>query len=98
MSKNKEENISIRTWVKFRLGLKGYTLKSFAQQHRIKSGTLGVVFYRAYPKVERLLADALEVRPWDLWPERYDPNHRPNRRNRWYDRGRCKVNRKEKNY
>jgi lambda repressor-like predicted transcriptional regulator len=92
MSKNKELNspqkkiISLREWVKFCLHLKGYALKSFAQRHGITAGTVGVVFSRPFPRMEKLIAETLETLPQDLWPERYDKNGKPNRPNLWYRR------------
>jgi lambda repressor-like predicted transcriptional regulator len=92
MSKEKEiiippkDIMALREWVKFRLRLKGHSLKSFGRQYGIKAGTVGVVFSRPYPRMERLLADALETQPWELWPDRYGPDHKPNRPNLWYQR------------
>jgi Ner family transcriptional regulator len=103
MSKNKginssQQNImSVRAWVKFRLGLKGYTLRSFGQLHGITAGSVGVVFYRPYPRIEQFLADILETQPWELWPDRYNENHKPNRPNLWYQRGRGGWRPKPKN-
>jgi Ner family transcriptional regulator len=80
----KPDNRVLREWVKFRLSLKGYTFKKLGEKHRITGVSICTVFYRPYPKVERIIADALETQPWDFWPERYDEKGRPNRRNLWY--------------
>jgi Ner family transcriptional regulator len=94
MSKNKELNkpqekpISVREWVKFCLRLKGYTLKSFGQEHGVTAGSVGTVFGRPYPRMEKLLADALGIEPWSLWPSRYGKDKKSNRPNLWYRRRR----------
>jgi Ner family transcriptional regulator len=83
---SQENTMSVREWVKFRLHLKGYTLRSFGRLHGLTAGSVGVVFYRPYPRMERLIASALEIQPWELWPSRYDENQKPNRPNLWYQR------------
>jgi len=77
--------MTLREWVKFQLRLNGHSLKSFGRQYRVKAGTVGVVFTRAYPRMEKLISDALNLQPWELWPERYT-NEKPNRINHWYRR------------
>jgi Ner family transcriptional regulator len=93
MSKNKAINtpqkntVALREWVKFCLHLKGYTLKSFGQRHGVTAGTVGVVFSRPFPRMEKLIADILETPPQNLWPSRYGEDGLPNRENAWYARG-----------
>ena len=79
-----------RSWIRLNLGLRGFTIRSFARQHGVRSGTVGKVFTVPYPRMERLIAGTLNIPPEDIWPSRYDSTGRPNRRNRWYDRGRQK--------
>ena len=74
--------MSLREWVKFCLHLKGYTFKSFAQKHGVKSGTLYKVFVRGYPRMEKLLAKELKSQPWELWPDRYKKHKRKYQRRR----------------
>ena len=88
--------MSLREWIKFCFHLKGYTFKTFGQLHGVKAGTVGIVFTRPYPKMEKLIADTLEVQPWDLWPERYTDG-KPNRPNLWYRRKNGLWKRKNKN-
>jgi Ner family transcriptional regulator len=89
---HKESIAATRGWVKFLLSLKGYNLESVARRYGITAGCLSTVFYHPYPKSEKRIADILGICPQDLWPERYDPAGRPNRRNAWYSRGRRKNN------
>lgn len=79
-----------RSWIHLNLGLKGFTIRSFAKKHGVKPGTVGVVFSRPYPRMERLIADTIGIPPESIWPDRYGPDGKPNRHNRWYDRGRVK--------
>ena len=80
-----KENLAFsRSWVRLNLGLKGFTFQSFAEKHGVKPGTVGVVFSRPYPRMERLIADTLGIDPWTIWPERYDSAGRSNRPNLWY--------------
>jgi lambda repressor-like predicted transcriptional regulator len=93
MNDNSKSNIrALRGWVKFNLSLKGFTLTDLAKKFHCD---LPVVFHRPFPRAERIIADALDCEPWELWPERYGEDHKPNRRNRWYDRGQMKINTKK---
>jgi len=91
-NKAEEEGAFSRSWIRLNLGLRGFTIRSFARQHGVRSGTVGKVFTVPYPRMERLIAGTLNIPPEDIWPSRYDSTGRPNRRNRWYDRGRQKFN------
>jgi len=41
--------------------------------------------------MEKFIADVLETEPWTLWPERYGPDGKSNRINRWYLRGKSNT-------
>jgi len=73
-------------WVRLNLSLSGKNLEDLAKENGIKGKSLGTVFHRPYPRAERIIADALGLRPQDLWPERYGKNGKPNRPNLWYQR------------
>jgi len=75
-----------RSWIRLNLGLKGFTIRSFAKQHGVKAGTVGKVFTVPYPRMERLIAHTLGLAPQEIWPSRYDENGKPNRPNLWYAR------------
>ncbi len=62
-------------------------MTSFAKKHSVKLGTLGVVFLRPYPRMERLIGDTIKIPPEQIWPDRYGADGRPNRFNSWYRRG-----------
>lgn len=59
---------------------------SFAQVARDMGLTRAAVLHvrhRSYPSVEAVIARTLAVKPWELWPDRYDGGvpirQRPNR-------------------
>ena len=60
-----------RAWIKYQLELLGCSFASIAREHGITRMTANSVMRRRYPKIERIIASKLGVRPADLWPERY---------------------------
>ena len=92
-----ERAASLRSWIRLNLGLKGFTIRSFAKKHGVKPGTVAVAFSRPYPRMERLIGDTLGIPPEQIWPWRYDSAGRPNRFNTWYLRGRGLWVRKSNN-
>lgn len=51
---------------------KGTSLAELGRHHGYANATvLYNVFYKPYPKVERIIAAFLEVEPADIWPSRY---------------------------
>lgn len=50
---------------------KGTTLAAVSRKAGLSSSTLRNALYRSYPKGERLIADAIGVKPSDIWPSRY---------------------------
>lgn len=75
-----------RAWVIYQLAIRGRSVAAIGQQAGVVRQTIYRVWDRPYPRMERLLADALDMRPQDLFPERYDadglPNRKPGRRRR----------------
>ncbi len=54
-------------------GLKkrGTSLSALSRQARLASSTLANALTRRWPKGERLIAEALDVAPENIWPSRY---------------------------
>lgn len=77
----------VRAMVKFSLDLQGLTLQGLAKKYGVRRESIDQAFYRPCPKAEKTIATVIGKKPWEIWPERYDQNGKPNRRNRWYDRG-----------
>ena len=75
----------LRGLLKFSLSTQGLTVSDLASMYGITGPSLFNCFYIPFPKAERIVADALNLQPWDLWPERYT-DQKPNRFNTWYRR------------
>jgi len=50
---------------------RGYSIRELSIQAGLKPDTLKNVLSRAYPKAERIIADAIGVDPAQIWPSRY---------------------------
>ncbi|MCD1125373.1 helix-turn-helix domain-containing protein [Jinshanibacter sp. LJY008] len=50
---------------------RGTTLAALSRQSGLSSSTLANALVRPWPKGERLIADALEKHPSEIWPSRY---------------------------
>ena len=53
------------------LKMQGWSLSKLAQHHGYHRGTLNNALRAPWPKGERLIADALNMAPEDIWPSRY---------------------------
>ena len=71
----KENEISAKDWhradIKAALEKKGLSLTKLSLAAGLSEGTLRNVFRVKYPKAERIIADALGVKPETIWPSRY---------------------------
>lgn len=47
------------------------SLAALSLENGLAPGTLGNVFYRAWPRGERIIADAIGTQPEKIWPSRY---------------------------
>ncbi|MCC5813048.1 MAG: helix-turn-helix domain-containing protein [Ectothiorhodospiraceae bacterium] len=61
-----------REWIKFQLAIRGYTLAALAREHGVTRQQPQAALNRPYPKWERIIADLLQLKPEQLWPERYN--------------------------
>lgn len=50
---------------------RGTTLAELGRLHGCKPATAYNVFHRPYPKMERIIAEFLNMKPQDIWPTRY---------------------------
>lgn len=69
-----------KEWIKFALHCKGTTLDTLAREHGVTRQTPQAALRVPCPMWERIIADALGIPPQTLWPERYGPDGKPNRR------------------
>ncbi|MCJ8304806.1 helix-turn-helix domain-containing protein [Shewanella sp.] len=51
---------------------KGLTIKSLSLKAGYAAGTLSKALDRPWTKGERIIAEALEMKPQDIWPTRYE--------------------------
>ncbi|MDQ2069345.1 helix-turn-helix domain-containing protein [Natronospira bacteriovora] len=68
-----------REWIKYQLRLRGSSLAQVARDQGVSRDAATLALRKPYPRMERAIADALGLRPEQLWPERYDEAGRPNR-------------------
>jgi len=91
MKKEEPKNSkNLRALLKFTLSTKGLTITELAKIHMKSTPNLCNAFYIPYPRGEAIIADALNLQPWDIWPDRYGEDHKSNRK-----RGRKKHNMKD---
>lgn len=54
---------------------KKLSLSEVSRQAGLSSSTLANALTRPWPRGEKLIADALNMAPQDIWPERYFDEH-----------------------
>jgi len=57
---------------------KGWTLRRLSIYHGYSPGLCRHALVKRYPNAERLIAEAIGVPPWVIWPSRY-PDKEPGR-------------------
>jgi len=57
----------------------GWSLRQLSLHYKLSPGTLKAAIQMPYPNGERLIAAAIGVKPWEIWPSRYDAEGQPNR-------------------
>lgn len=73
--------------IRYAVHARGLTFKGLALAHGYRSvDAVAQALHRPYPKVERIIAEALGERPEAIWPSRYGVNKQtkcsaPTRRN-----------------
>lgn len=66
-----------RAWVRYQLTLKGLSMADIARDAGVTRECLYQVFCKTYPRMEKVVADAVGLPPAVLWPERYDAEGLP---------------------
>lgn len=56
-----------------------WTLRGLSLASGYSPNAVHEALNRPWPAVERIIADALGLEPWDIWPSRYDGDHHPKR-------------------
>jgi len=67
-------------YIVYQLRLKGLSLRRLARLNGYAETSGTTAIYRPFPKVERLIADAIGVEPKTIWPSRYNADGTPKRR------------------
>lgn len=62
------------------------SLEAFSLQHNYHRTAASYALKRSWPRVEALIAKAIDRHPSDIWPDRYDHRGRPLSRRRLEDR------------
>lgn len=58
----------------------GWSMRQLAFANGYESSTaIAHALRRAYPKAERIIAEALGIQPQEIWPSRYNADGTPNR-------------------
>ena len=68
-----------REWIKYQLRLRGLSLAAIARDLGVSRHAPHLALVKPYPRMERAIADKLELEPRQIWPERYDESGKPNR-------------------
>ena len=68
-----------REWIKFQLRVRGSSLSAIARELGVTRHAPRLALVKPYPKMERVIAEKLGLKPQELWPERYDEDGQPNR-------------------
>jgi len=66
-------------WIKYQLRARSTSLAQLARDLKVSGTAVKNVKRTAYPRMERQIASALSLQPFELWPERWNPNGTPNR-------------------
>ena len=61
-----------REWIKYMLKIRRISFGDLARKHGISRQCYSIALHQAYPSCEHHIAQALNIRPDDLWPERYE--------------------------
>ncbi len=58
-------------WIKFQLRIRGKSMSELARQLGVTRQAVRNALTTSYPKMERVIAQELDLEPEVIWPERY---------------------------
>jgi Ner family transcriptional regulator len=67
----------LKSWVIYQFKLRRSTLSTVANNDGVSKQCVYQAFDHPYPRMEKLIAEALGLEPRDLWPDRYDEHGLP---------------------
>lgn len=59
------------------LGKRGYTFALIARELNLAKCSAQDVLRKPSPNIQNKVADIIGVKPWEIWPSRYDDNNEP---------------------
>jgi Ner family transcriptional regulator len=63
--------------IKAALEKAGWSLRGLARHHGLEHGAVTIALYKPYPKAEKRIADAIGLKPYEIWPTRYNADGTP---------------------
>lgn len=60
-----------RDWIRWQLKTRGITIAAIAREHDVSRQAVAATLRVSNPRWESVIADALQLLPQQLWPERY---------------------------
>jgi Ner family transcriptional regulator len=66
-----------RADIKAALEKAGWSMAALSESHGYNRGVAGHALAQSYPAAERMIAAALGVEPWVIWPDRYNDYGQP---------------------
>jgi Ner family transcriptional regulator len=83
-TKEKTKKTALKDWhradIVAAIWKKGTSLRRLSEENGYYPTSLKMALHRPYPKTEAIIAEAIGLPPWAIWPSRYDENGRPNRK------------------
>ena len=80
-SRIQSKKASTKDWhradIKAALEKAGWTLRKLSTQQGYSPNTVKVALEKPYPNMERIIANAIGIPPWEIWPSRYHSDHTP---------------------
>lgn len=59
---------------------KGWSLRRLSLANNFSPSAAKEALRKPWPKMEGIIANAINLPPWEIWPSRYDEQGRPNRK------------------
>mgnify|MGYP001806356833 CR=1 FL=1 len=75
-----QDPVKRRAWVKYQIQMQGRSMAQVAHAAGVNRQAFYSVFHKPYPRMEKVIAEAIGLTPQALFPERYDADGLPNRR------------------
>ncbi|MFT0211797.1 helix-turn-helix domain-containing protein [Pseudomonas sp. F1_0610] len=64
-------------FIKYQLRMRGTSITQLARDIGVDERTVRWAKLNRYPRIERSIAKALNVQPWEIWPERWNNDYTP---------------------